>query len=134
MRMKDLEQMGLGCIVGVGKAAIEHSGEPALVILSRQVKNDEDNRKKRVVSLVGKGIVFDTGGLSIKSREGMCEMKVNCSWRHKEKGGFYALFVVYSVPPKRHYTELDLISLFPDGHGRISGLLVCFQLRSTAKF
>ena len=26
-------------------------------------------------TLVGKGIIFDTGGLAIKSRDGMCSMK-----------------------------------------------------------
>lgn len=30
------------------------------------------------VALVGKGIVFDTGGLSIKSRAGMCGMRGDC--------------------------------------------------------
>ena len=58
---------GLGGIWGVGKAA-EHL--PALVILEHK---PEGATKK--VAWVGKGIVYDTGGLSIKGKEHMPGMK-----------------------------------------------------------
>ena len=32
----------------------------------------------KAVGLVGKGIVYDTGGLALKPREGMCGMKGDC--------------------------------------------------------
>ena len=50
-----------GAIWGVGKAS-EHL--PALVILSSPASKDVKDPKN--VAWVGKGIVYDTGGLSIK--------------------------------------------------------------------
>ena len=64
-----LKAAGLGGIYGVGKAA---SHPPALVILS----HTPPTATKSVV-WVGKGIVYDTGGLSIKSKEGMPGMKTD---------------------------------------------------------
>ncbi len=65
----ELVDEGLGGIWGVGRAATE---VPSLVILDhkRQAKG------KRVV-WVGKGITYDTGGLSIKSKTGMPSMKTD---------------------------------------------------------
>ena len=47
-------------IYGVGKAAVH---QPALVVLSHTPSGAEET-----VSWVGKGIVYDTGGLSIKGK------------------------------------------------------------------
>ncbi len=55
---EDLKEKGFGGIYGVGKAA-EH--KPALVVLSHTPE-----AATRTVAWVGKGIVYDTGGLSIK--------------------------------------------------------------------
>ena len=60
---------GLGGIWGVGKAAIS---PPAMVVLDHK----RQARGKRVV-WVGKGITYDTGGLSIKSKTGMPSMKTD---------------------------------------------------------
>ena len=53
-----MKEKGFGGIYGVGKAA-EH--KPAIVVLSH---NPEGASK--TIAWVGKGIVYDTGGLSIK--------------------------------------------------------------------
>ena len=47
-------------IYGVGKAAVN---EPALVVLKHKPPGATKN-----IALVGKGIVYDTGGLSIKGK------------------------------------------------------------------
>lgn len=47
-------------IYGVGKAAVH---QPALVVLSHTPSGAEET-----ISWVGKGIVYDTGGLSIKTK------------------------------------------------------------------
>ena len=60
---EDLEKRGFGGIWSVGMAAVNL---PALAIL--KLENGDDKKK---VCLVGKGIVYDTGGLSIKSKTGM---------------------------------------------------------------
>ncbi|WP_271036642.1 leucyl aminopeptidase [Rhodococcus pyridinivorans] len=61
---KALEKKGFGGIVGVGKGS---SRPPRLVRLSYSSKK----RKAPKVALVGKGITFDTGGISIKPAAGM---------------------------------------------------------------
>ncbi|NGP07709.1 leucyl aminopeptidase [Rhodococcus sp. 14C212] len=64
---KALERQGYGGIVGVGKGS---SRPPRLVRLSYSAKK----RKAPKVALVGKGITFDTGGISIKPAAGMENM------------------------------------------------------------
>mmetsp|Transcript_4053 Transcript_4053/g.13317 ORF Transcript_4053/g.13317 Transcript_4053/m.13317 type:complete len:318 (-) Transcript_4053:1558-2511(-) len=73
-RGEDLEAQGYGCLYGVGKAA---ELAPALVVLSHSKKADSSSKGK-AACLVGKGIVYDTGGLALKSKEGMCSMKMDC--------------------------------------------------------
>lgn len=57
---EDLRTKGFGGLYGVGKAAI-HS--PALVVLSHTPAGATES-----TAWVGKGIVYDTGGLSIKTK------------------------------------------------------------------
>eukprot|EP00297_Palpitomonas_bilix_P024593 CAMPEP_0113901922 /NCGR_PEP_ID=MMETSP0780_2-20120614/21535_1 /TAXON_ID=652834 /ORGANISM="Palpitomonas bilix" /LENGTH=488 /DNA_ID=CAMNT_0000894613 /DNA_START=35 /DNA_END=1501 /DNA_ORIENTATION=- /assembly_acc=CAM_ASM_000599 len=64
---EELKEKGFGGLYGVGKAA---EFPPALVVLSYLPENAE-----KTVAWVGKGIVYDTGGLSIKSKTGMPGMK-----------------------------------------------------------
>ncbi|KAK3253108.1 hypothetical protein CYMTET_37625 [Cymbomonas tetramitiformis] len=71
---EDLKTMGFGGIYGVGKAAEE---PPAFVHLSYE--QPEKSAGTKTVVLVGKGIVYDTGGLSIKTpTPNMCGMKSDC--------------------------------------------------------
>ena len=65
----EVELAGLGCggILGVGRGS---AAPPRLVELSWAPEN-----ARRHVGLVGKGITFDSGGLSIKSATGMPAMK-----------------------------------------------------------
>lgn len=78
IRGKDLADQGFGGLYGVGMAAIE---PPALVVLSHPGKKSGTMQTssstakvpsaERSVCFVGKGIVYDSGGLSIKSKTGM---------------------------------------------------------------
>ena len=66
---KRLAKDGFGGILGVGQA----SATPPRLIRLDYVP--PQGRKAPLVVLVGKGITFDTGGLSIKPGEGMVNMK-----------------------------------------------------------
>ncbi|WP_433699891.1 leucyl aminopeptidase [Nocardiopsis sp. CA-288880] len=68
---KDLENDGFGAILGVGQGS---SRPPRLV----QLSYTPDNPAAHVV-LVGKGITFDTGGLSLKPNDNMSLMKTDMS-------------------------------------------------------
>ncbi|GIY57133.1 probable aminopeptidase NPEPL1 [Caerostris darwini] len=81
IRGEELKQKGFGGLYNVGKAA-EHP--PALAILSHTVKD-----AKETIAWVGKGIVFDTGGLFIKSRSSMPGMKRDCGGAAGILGAFY---------------------------------------------
>jgi probable aminopeptidase NPEPL1 len=65
----DLEKKGFGGLWGVGKAAVH---PPAMVILMYEPPSAKG---KKSITLVGKGVVFDTGGLQIKTKAGMPGMK-----------------------------------------------------------
>ena len=67
---KRLAAEGFGGIVGVGQAS---ATPPRLIRLDYTPAGA--NRKTPVIALVGKGITFDTGGLSIKPGEAMKTMK-----------------------------------------------------------
>ncbi|MCD4526435.1 leucyl aminopeptidase [Nocardioides sp. cx-173] len=67
---RELEADGFGGIVGVGKAS---ATPPRLIRLDYAPR--KSNRRTPTVVLVGKGITFDTGGLSIKPGEAMVNMK-----------------------------------------------------------
>merc|ERR1712136_421546 len=73
---------GFGGIYGVGKAAVN---PPALAVLSYKPKG-----ATRTVAWVGKGIVYDTGGLSIKGKTAMPGMKRDC-------GGAAAILGVFRL-------------------------------------
>ena len=81
---RDLEQQGFGGLWGVGKASEQL---PALVILSHVPKGQEQTKS---VCLVGKGIVYDTGGLSIKTPTGMPGMKTDMGGSAAVLGAFEA--------------------------------------------
>jgi len=65
---KDMEAMGMEALLGVAKGS---SQPPQLITLS--YKGAE--RSEKALGFLGKGITFDSGGISIKPSEGMGEMK-----------------------------------------------------------
>ncbi|MEW6603937.1 MAG: leucyl aminopeptidase [Thermoproteota archaeon] len=65
----ELENMGMGGIVAVGKGS---NNPPKLIILEY---NGSSDPQQKPYLLVGKAVTFDTGGISIKPGEKMDEMK-----------------------------------------------------------
>jgi leucyl aminopeptidase len=68
---RELAAEGFGGIVGVGQGAVD---PPRLI----ELRYEPEGARGRVV-LVGKGITFDSGGLSLKPPEGMITMKTDMS-------------------------------------------------------
>ncbi len=64
----DMETMGMGALLGVSKGSNQ---TPKLITLS--YKGDESS--ERAIGFIGKGITFDSGGISIKPSKDMAEMK-----------------------------------------------------------
>lgn len=82
IRGEELNTRGFGGIYGVGKAA-ERS--PALAVLSHTPPG-----AKQDIAWVGKGIVYDTGGLCIKPKTSMVNMKRDCGGAAAVLGAFVA--------------------------------------------
>lgn len=82
---QELEERGFGGLWGVGKASTHL---PALVVLSY---TPSETATSTSVCLVGKGIVYDTGGLSIKTPTGnMAGMKDDMGGSAAALGAFVA--------------------------------------------
>lgn len=64
-----IAKLGMKAFLEVGKASIN---EPRLIVM-RHLGNPE--QPEEILGLVGKGLTFDSGGLSIKPAQGMGDMK-----------------------------------------------------------
>jgi len=65
---EEMEAMGMGALLGVAKGSNQ---PPKLITLSYK----GNRRSEKALGFLGKGITFDSGGISIKPWEGMGEMK-----------------------------------------------------------
>ncbi len=72
MDEKKLAKLGMGGILGVGQG----SEKPPRIVVMRW-DGGSKKTKNKPVALVGKGMTFDTGGISIKPAAGMDEMKMD---------------------------------------------------------
>ena len=74
---KALQQLEMGLLLGVGRGSVE---PPRVIVLThtpRAAAIGKDGGSAPVLGLVGKGITFDTGGISIKPAENMDRMKTD---------------------------------------------------------
>ncbi|MGB9634960.1 MAG: leucyl aminopeptidase [Candidatus Micrarchaeia archaeon] len=68
---KDMEKKGMNALLAVAAGSAR---EPVMPILEYSAKN-----AKKTIVVVGKGITFDSGGISLKPSKGMDEMKFDKS-------------------------------------------------------
>lgn len=68
---EDLERMKMNAILDVGKGS---HNEPNLIFLKYKPANASNQKP---IVLIGKGVCFDSGGLSLKPSENMDEMKMD---------------------------------------------------------
>ncbi len=84
-----IEHAGLGGLMAVNQGSTE---PPRLLKLTYDpAADDEAPPEAETVALVGKGITFDSGGLSIKSGDGMMEMKCDMAGAAAVVGAMTAL-------------------------------------------
>jgi leucyl aminopeptidase len=65
-----MRQLGMGALLGVAQGSAE---PPALIVIRYKPVNAPTSKDH--LGLVGKGVTFDTGGISIKPSEGMEKMR-----------------------------------------------------------
>ncbi|CAP35649.1 Protein CBR-LAP-1 [Caenorhabditis briggsae] len=90
IRGEDLLTGGFGGIYHVGKAG---PTPPAFVVLSHEVAGSTES-----IALVGKGVVYDTGGLQIKTKTGMPNMK-------RDMGGAAGMLETFSALVKNGFSQ-----------------------------
>ena len=64
-----MAQLGMGALLGVSQGSAE---PPAMIVMHYKPEKAESSAH---LGLIGKGVTFDTGGISIKPSEGMEKMK-----------------------------------------------------------
>jgi leucyl aminopeptidase len=69
-----MRQLGMGALLGVAQGSAE---PPALIVI--RYRPETAPRTSDHLALIGKGVTFDTGGVSIKPAEGMEKMKYDMS-------------------------------------------------------
>jgi leucyl aminopeptidase len=70
---KEMQKLGFGALLGVSQGS---ANEPRMVVMQWNGGNGGKGKaKEKPVAFVGKGVTFDTGGISIKGAAGMEDMK-----------------------------------------------------------
>ncbi|MFN3514265.1 MAG: leucyl aminopeptidase [Phenylobacterium sp.] len=112
----EMKELGMGALLGVGQGSIRES---QLAVIKWYGAAD---KSAQPVAFVGKGVCFDTGGISIKPAEGMEDMK----W---DMGGAAAVAGVMHVLAGRKAKVnaigiLGLVENMPDGNAQRPGDVV----------
>ncbi|MEO5625130.1 MAG: leucyl aminopeptidase [Dokdonella sp.] len=146
LETEDMRKLGMGSLLGVAQGAAH---APKLIVLRWQGKDE----KSRPYALVGKGITFDTGGISLKPGPGMEEMKFDMCGAAGVLGAFLAAVelklpmnlvcvvpAVENMPDGNAYRPSDILTsmsgitievLNTDAEGR---LILCDALTYVQKF
>jgi len=84
LERRDMERLGMGALVSVTRGS---QTPPKFIVL----RHDGAGKKAKPIVLVGKGITFDTGGISLKPAAEMDEMKFDMSGAGSVLGTLRAL-------------------------------------------
>jgi leucyl aminopeptidase len=68
LEREDMQKLGMGALLGVAQGSVQ---PPKFIVLRYKGKSSRDYD----IALIGKGITFDSGGISLKPAENMGEMK-----------------------------------------------------------
>ncbi|MFT5676577.1 MAG: leucyl aminopeptidase [Paraglaciecola sp.] len=81
--MRDIKKLKMGALEGVGQGSIN---DPRLLVINYR----GSQKTIAPIALVGKGITFDTGGISLKKNTGMWAMKSDLAGAAAVAGTLYA--------------------------------------------
>jgi leucyl aminopeptidase len=85
LERSDMEKLGMGALLGVAKGSYQ---PPKLIVLKY---NGDPNNPSKNLGIIGKGITFDSGGISIKGASGMERMKGDMSGGASVLGAMQAI-------------------------------------------
>lgn len=106
LEKEDMERLGMGALLAVNQGSKE---KPKMIVLKYQGKEEW----KDVIGLVGKGITFDTGGYSLKTKDGIVGMKTDMGGAAAVLG---AMEIIGELKP-----EQNVVAVIPSTDNMISG-------------
>ncbi|PAU65084.1 leucyl aminopeptidase [Pseudomonas sp. PIC25] len=112
---KKLKELGMGAFLAVGQGSVQ---PPRLVVL----QYNGGKKDEKPYALVGKGITFDTGGISIKPSANMDEMKYDMCGAASVLGTFRAVLELQL--PINLVGLLACAENMPSGHATRPGDIV----------
>jgi leucyl aminopeptidase len=104
--MAEIESLGMGGLIAVGQGSVH---EPRMIVLRYQGSPESDT----TYGIVGKGITFDTGGISLKKADGMEEMISDMG------GAAVVLGVMKAIARLR--PQLNVVAVIPAAENMPSG-------------
>lgn len=106
LEKSEMETLGMGALLAVNQGSVE---PPKMIVLKHQGKKEWTD----VIGLVGKGITYDTGGYSIKPKDGLVGMK-------SDMGGAAAVFGAMEIIGELK-TEQNVVAVIPATDNMING-------------
>ncbi|MFE8702368.1 leucyl aminopeptidase [Cytobacillus sp. FJAT-54145] len=106
LEKEDMEKLGMGALLAVNQGSSE---PPKMIVLKYQGKEEWND----VIGLVGKGITFDTGGYSIKPKDGIVGMKSDMGGAAAVLG---AMEIIGELKP-----EQNVVAVIPSTDNMVSG-------------
>jgi leucyl aminopeptidase len=103
---EEMEKLGMGALLAVNQGSVE---PPKMIVLKYQGKDTWED----VIALVGKGITFDTGGYSLKPKDGIVGMKSDMGGAAAVLG---AMEIIGELRP-----EQNVIAVIPSTDNMVSG-------------
>ena len=94
---EEMERLGMGSLLGVAKGSAE---PPKLIVLRHR------GAQSPLTALVGKGVTFDTGGISLKPAQGMADMKSDMAGAAAVLGAMRAMALLKAEARRdRHHSR-----------------------------
>jgi leucyl aminopeptidase len=113
---KEMKKLGMGALLGVGQGSVRESK----IVVMRW--NGASNSRAKPLAFIGKGVTFDTGGISLKPAGGMEDMKWDMGGSGTVVGLMHAL-----AGRKAKVNAIGVIGLvenMPDGNAQRPGDVV----------
>jgi len=115
LTVAQMQKLGMGALLGVGQGSVKES---KLVVM----KYEGGAKGKAPLAFVGKGVTFDTGGISIKPANGMEEMK------HDMAGAGTVIGLIKTLAGRKAKVNavgvVGLVENMPDGNAQRPGDVV----------
>ncbi len=124
---KDIEKLKMGMFLGVAQGSVE---EPKLIHLS-YTPEDPEQAKRAPLALVGKAITFDSGGLSLKTADGMVDMKTDMAGAAAVLGAMQVIAAL--KPPFPVHAFMGACENMPSGNAYRPGDILVSRLGKTVE-